>query len=488
MIARTLMANDALPAGRRVPWRADRLSFRQKMPASGSRWLAFLCVTLLGYALFGKGWAYLGVPPLFIGEIALLSGAAAVVLAGRFDGVLQSRTFALLALLAVWGTLRTIPYLGQYGADALRDAVIWGYGAFALVIYCYLVAQPARLLILIAYYRRFCWIFLPLVPLVWALSRYLGDRMPTFPWNDIQVIDFKGGDVLVHLAGILAFWCAGFAGKIPHWKALILATCIAGIGAYSRGGLLTLMLVYAFCFALRPSQPVLWQMIVAALIAIAVLAITDLKITIPGKEREVSFTQMMGNITSIVIDSDEENSDLSGTKEWRLNWWSDICNYTINGPYRWTGKGFGINLADDDGYQGTQWEGKLRSPHNGHMTILARSGVPGFALWVLVQISWALTILHAYVRSTIVGHQRWSSMFMFIGGLWLAFLTNATFDVFLEGPMGGIWFWCIFGLGLAAAHIYRVHPEVLLNVQTPAIGNRQSAIGNPLSQLNGKEA
>ena len=33
----------------------------------------------------------------------------------------------------------------------------------------------------------------------------------------------------------------------------------------------------------------------------------------------------------------------------------------------------------------------------------------------------------------------------------MAFLVNAAFDVFLEGPQGGIWFWSIMGFGIVAA-------------------------------------
>jgi hypothetical protein len=34
-------------------------------------------------------------------------------------------------------------------------------------------------------------------------------------------------------------------------------------------------------------------------------------------------------------------------------------------------------------------------------------------------------------------------------------LINASFDVALEGPMLGIWFWCLFGFGVAVAMCYR---------------------------------
>jgi hypothetical protein len=38
---------------------------------------------------------------------------------------------------------------------------------------------------------------------------------------------------------------------------------------------------------------------------------------------------------------------------------------------------------------------------------------------------------------------------------WLAFMVNASVDVFLEGPQGGIWFWCLMGFGIAALEAQR---------------------------------
>ena len=32
---------------------------------------------------------------------------------------------------------------------------------------------------------------------------------------------------------------------------------------------------------------------------------------------------------------------------------------------------------------------------------------------------------------------------------------SMTFDVALEGPMQGIWFWCLIGFGIGATMIYR---------------------------------
>ncbi len=41
----------------------------------------------------------------------------------------------------------------------------------------------------------------------------------------------------------------------------------------------------------------------------------------------------------------------------------------------------------------------------------------------------------------------WANMFLVVICYELAILINASFDVALEGPMQGIWFWCLFGFG-----------------------------------------
>src|SRR6185312_11527855 len=134
--------------------------------------------------------------------------------------------------------------------------------------------------------------------------------------------------------------------------------------------------------------------------------------------------------------------------------------YTIHGRYRWTGKGFGVNLAEDDGYQVLQ-DNSLRAPHNAHMDILAREGVPGVAIWVVLQLVWIGGVVIEYVKARMTNDTRWQSVFLFLICYWMAFMINASFDVYLEGPMGAVWFWMTFGVGAAAIHLHRRRPEVL---------------------------
>jgi hypothetical protein len=173
------------------------------------------------------------------------------------------------------------------------------------------------------------------------------------------------------------------------------------------------------------------------------------------------------NATDIFSTSGSHRGD--DTREWRLNWWSDIIHYTLHGPYFWKGKGFGVNLADSDGYQTTDLqsgEPPLRSPHSVHMTILARGGVPAFVLWIVALGSWLVAVVHQLSEAKRVQDDWWAGMFAFLLSYWTIILISASFDVILESPVMGIWFWTIHGIGLAAVILHRHRVSTL---QSPRV-------------------
>src|SRR5215813_975777 len=90
----------------------------------GDRYLALLAIVLLGYALMGKGFAYLGFPPLYVGEIALLTGIVVFLRIGAVFVTLATLPALLLAALMTLALARTIPFIGLYGFDSLRDSVV----------------------------------------------------------------------------------------------------------------------------------------------------------------------------------------------------------------------------------------------------------------------------------------------------------------------------------------------------------------------------
>jgi hypothetical protein len=424
----------------------------KRRPSLGDWYLRLHGCVLLGYALFGKWFAYLGIGRVYVGEMALAVGLIALALGGSFLKVFQTVPAWFLAGFMLWGSIRTAPYVSEYGVDALRDGAIWGYGLFAFVTAALLIGHADRLVALVARYRRFVRAFLYLTPLVYLVAWYAPDALAGLGLDQARRV--KASDVMVHLVGVSAFIAAGL-GKRSLPTLLIIAFMVVIAGTASRGSLLAFASALVTVAVLMRSSRRFWTGVLGVGAVIGVLAVTNFRFV--GLRREGSVQQLAKNVVSVLGGDDEE---LEGTRVWRLLWWQEILEYTLDGEYFWTGKGYGVNLADDDGFQ-VESDASLRSPHNGHLTILARSGVPGLVLWFLTQGTWLLVVYRAYSNSTNTGRRDRAALFVFLLAYWVAFMVTATFDVFLEGPMGGIWFWSVYGLGLAAAWLHRRYPEML---------------------------
>lgn len=408
----------------------------------------YMLVLLSGYLILGKGFAYIGIFPVYVGEIGLALAVCSLVfvpVAKRNQTIPKiSVSLSLVFLLSfmLWGLARTIPYVGTYSWDALRDGVVWGYGIFAVCI-AWLIPSKA-----INTFFRIYALILPLFlfwqPLVYVIN-YAVQPDIRFPGSPVSLIYNKQGDVAVHLVGAGAFILLRLDRHIKPWSGLRLWTMwtLWGIAfliaaVTSRGGLVSVMAGMSVVLLLRPNTR--WDRPVSLfLFTLVVLQLTGLSISI--RQREISSQQFFENLSSIIQESSPE---LEGTKQWRLKWWDKIVDYTFRGDYFWQGKGYGINLADDDGFQVLS-DGSLRSPHNIYMTILARSGVPGLALWVALSISIILSLARRSVieRSR---NQQQSDYSLWLLAYLAAFLVNGTFDVFIESPMGGIWFWSLIGM------------------------------------------
>jgi len=265
------------------------------------------------------------------------------------------------------------------------------------------------------------------------------------------------GEVPVHLAGAAVFAMVGFRRATVLWVTpLVIAVVVASMT--TRGGML------AFVIPVLLAAVVLGKIRQLLSVIIAALAILAATYTIEGAatdgqgfaaqetDRKVSTQQIIKNVESI---SGHSDSNLEGTRAWRLEWWGKIISNTIYGPNFWTGRGYGPNIAFIDGYGDINDEAPLRSPHNAHMTILARSGVPGLTLWLGFCAAWLAMMASGMLSAHLHGDQNWLGFFLFVICYATSSVINATFDVALEGPMQGIWFWCLIGLGMGSVMIYR---------------------------------
>ena len=407
---------------------------------------------LVGYALLGKGFAYLGIAPMYVGELSLALGLAVALSTGALIRIPRSPTLTLLIVFQVWCGVRAASDLSHYGVETLRDSVIWGYGLFAIVTASVLAARPYRLAWFLSAYGVFARLFLMLMPLLWIVYVTYGDALPRVPGTDVGLVHLKSADVLTHLAGIASFQLVGLSSTSIASLVLFWIGCGA-LSVHTRGGMLAFLSAVGLVCALEPMRRRVWIAAAATLAIVPIVLFADLGVAV--RHREISGRQLVDNALSIV--GLAESRRLSSTRSWRLDWWSKIVEDTVFGRHFWWGRGFGVNLASDDGFA-TDRSGSLRSPHNGHMTLLARGGVPAAVLWALLQASWVAKMSTAYRQSRRDGQPRWSKLYLFLLAYWMAYMVNATFDVYLEGPMGGIWFWTLFGIGLAAPAVQAKSP------------------------------
>lgn len=422
----------------------------------------FLTITsflLIGYAFAGRGFAYMGIPPIFVGEIVLSLGMVVLITNIHFLRQLNLPLKSILIVFFLWGLFRTIPYLGTYGINALRDGVIWGYCLFALLVALALIKTHSIQKVPEWYQKWMLW-FLNLMPIVLIIYRIQYEAIPRWPWGPeegVPIINPKAGDIAVHLAGIMAFMLLGLdlssskRGSLRIWLRWLKWGVVFVIVAFTgRSAFVTIAIALLVLFTLRPLAR--WgKLIILGLLAIVFFSVVNVEFDL-GVARKISVEQFTNNIQSIFRETGTTN--LEGSKRWRLMWWGKIINYTIWGDYFWTGKGFGINLANEDGFQ-VDSKQTLRSPHNGHLAILARAGVPGFIIWILLQTIFALLLIKAYYKAKRLKKTQLEKLNLWVLVYWSAFMVNASFDVFLEGPQGGIWFWCLFGFGIALLNLQR---------------------------------
>jgi O-antigen ligase len=230
------------------------------------------------------------------------------------------------------------------------------------------------------------------------------------------------------------------------------------VSSVNRGGMLSVIvaLVLVTLLARKISWGRAGMVLAGGVVAVLlVFGAAGAKVHISAA-RTLSLDQLVTNVSSVFFPQDSSNTATSNTAHWRLDWWKKIIGYTFGGSYFWTGKGYGVNLADSDGFQIGAGH-VLRAPHNSSMSILARSGVPGFALWVALLVTFAFQmvrmVLHARRRDRVV----WSRVALWCFVYWLAMVVDSCFDVALEGPQLGIWFWSLMGFGVALQTVYKEH-------------------------------
>jgi hypothetical protein len=403
------------------------------------------------YVFLNKGVAY-----TYLVEALWLFGILLLFINRKKVELIWNKTTKLILFFIVISFIYILRGFTKYDIiDLIRDSFIFQYGWFVFILFLFKEKLEIIWETLFFIYKWF-----PFVALLNFILQYF---VPFFenvaPFGGIPILLYKNGDMGVQLLISTLLLLYTFENKTLKWRvllSLVIALDFLILASYSRSGIVA-FLASMLCF-IYFNKDIQLQARVRLLIKylpIILLVVTPIYINIKVAEnfqgRAVGLEQIKNNFSSIVggtTDATSENNVV-----WRLVWWAKIIDYSLSSPNFFIGKGLGMNLATDDDI--ITLDDSLRSPHNFHLNIMSRFGVLLFMVWIFFLIQ----LLKPLFKKQLQGKR------LLIGCILLAFLLNASFDVFLEGPMGAFPFWTWMGLYfLAEYQEYLVEPVTKTNL------------------------
>lgn len=391
--------------------------------------------TLALYIYLGKGIAY-----GYFAELLLLIGILLLIKQRRSVNLMKGNTSYILYFLLFINLFYLARGIVHFGImDTIRDSFILNYIYFVFILLLFQANIEEVLKSIFKIYKYYSVVLFSLYIL--SLNDFIGNISI---FGDVHLLFFKFGDIGVHLfvAFILQITNLNRYKKpfdLLNYLCIFILFSVAS--SYSRSGMLSFIIAFLVFYYFLNDKAVKNQLrsfvkYVPIVFVISLLFLSKFKVADNFQGRTVGVEQVALNFTSIFSTSEE--GGLNDNKIWRLLWWGQIIDYTFNGPFFVAGKGLGISLADDDQILTTDLEGDLRSPHNFSLSVLARYGVFIFTIWlywIILQLKRIKTINLSKLQLVIICIQ-------------IAFLFNANFDVFLEGPMGAFPFWVFVGIDL----------------------------------------
>lgn len=394
---------------------------------------AYLLVMTL-YVFLNKGVAY-----TYLVEALWLFGILLLFIHRKKVELIWNKTTKLILFFLAISFIYIIRGFTKYDIiDLIRDSFIFQYGWFVFILFLFKEKLEMIWGTLFFIYKWF-----PFVALLNFILQYFVPFFETVaPFGGIPILLYKNGDMGVQLLISTLLLLYSFENKTLKWRvllSLVIALDFLILASYSRSGIVA-FLASMLCF-IYFNKDIQLQARVRLLIKylpIILLVVTPIYINIKVAEnfqgRAVGLEQIKNNFSSIVggtTDATSENNVV-----WRLVWWAKIIDYSFSSPNFFIGKGLGMNLATDDDI--ITLDDSLRSPHNFHLNIMSRFGVLIFMIWMY----FLTQLLKPLFKKQLQGKR------LLIGCILLAFLLNASFDVFLEGPMGAFPFWTWLGLYL----------------------------------------
>ena len=388
--------------------------------------------------IFGKGPTYVGVPPLFWGEVVMALSLIWAVRRFHLGLVAHGRTRLLAALVGIFLAIGTgILVAGDLTVNAVRDFAACYYALFFFV--GVVLASDRIRLELFAERWKYCWV----LAIAWETlnqltDRQLGNLTPTTTYGG-PILSNSGSEMIgaVALGCILLLTDRKWARVqgVVRFPLLAFALTILLLAQQrgakvATGGAVLIVILSAWRQSLNASRGKRNLLLAAAALTLGLIGV-------------IAAGYDVSRLTNI-----DRFGELSGdTAEWRQDWWRGILD-AVNENNPLLGLGFGDPLWEYNPHllEAGAEARTVRAPHNYNMDIFARMGYLGALAWGAILLLGVIRPVWRVATATTPAEQEESRQLTFwvaaLATLWL----NASFGVLMEGPVSGIPFWLTLGI------------------------------------------
>jgi hypothetical protein len=405
-------------------------------------------LSIMFYAFFNKGVAY-----SYLAELFLFAGVILIFLNREKVEIFNERKQVILLVLILISFIYISFDFFKYNAfNVIRDSLAFQYGWFAIIIFFLKEESEYFWETLIKIYK---WIPLALFVNFFLFYYIFLHLHPINIFGGQHILLYKNGDKSIQLlicTILMILFSEKYSKSWLIFNSILIFLNLLILLAFTRSGSVS-YLAGIFCFFFFSKTSLITDNLkrifryIPVLLIIVFGVFAAIEIDGDAQGRTISLSQITDNFSSIV--SSDIDGSLTDNKVWRLVWWAKLLNESFTIEHFFIGKGLGMSLAGNDL---TSLDENLRSPHNFHLTIIARFGYIIFFIWVY----WLFLLFKPLFKKQLSGKMLGLTCIL------LAFIINGSFDVFFEGPMGAFPFWTLFGL-LMVEEYYNYNPKEIPN-------------------------
>ncbi len=436
-------------------------------------WQLLLLTALTGYMVLNYGFEnislHVGPFPIIIGHTLMFAALGLAVL--RYwrlvRHALAEPAMILILVLIVLSCVHLVFNIPRYGLYALRDASLTFEGIFLLLGLLWAIERRNTDLLM-------KWLFLVLVlNFVYSLAysqkgALLGLSPRSGVFQPIPIVgNFHGTEVRLMLGTLFCLSLGRYFTK-RRWLLFVLAAAqLFELAIFqSRAMYLAIPLTLVVLLLFGEIRKVAQFALVLLLGLAALVFITSIVgLQMEGRIGTVNLSFIAEHAESL---TGKGTAPAEGSVEARHDWYAQVFKRIRSSTWNLlVGEGFGQPLIE---YRQknvvTKVAVDVRQPHNSHLTVLARLGLLGLTLWV---------ILHVYIVSRFIyalrrrgnGDRRLHELILWLFFYYIIAMFEASVQPGFEFSSGAIPFYFLTGVSLGIIR-WQLRPAVQVKHSTPA--------------------